>query len=138
MQYLVRLPKIFPWFFSEMLKNDIRRAPSRFGAALPKSARGFRLVWQEYIHRGNSLFFSHRSRQTLDAGILLEAFQRLDSHPMLHTRDFDIRLADRRRRSIARPCFNASLSNVSQDIGYCVSMCSSLGSLELRNTCEVY
>ena len=117
-----------------MLKNDIHRAPSRFGAALPPPARGYRPVRQKFIHGGNPLLLSHRSRQTLNASILLEAFQRLDPHPMLHTRSFDIMLADRRRRSIVRSCFDASLNNKLQDIGYCVSMCSSLGSLEPRNT----
>ena len=138
MQYLVRLPKTCSWFFSKMLKNNIHRATSRFGAALPIYARAFHHVGQQYIHRANSLFLSQRSWQNLNAGILLEAFQRLDPHPMLHTGNFNIMLADRSRRSIARPSLNASLNNVLQDIGYCVPMCSSLGTLELRDTSKVY
>ena len=121
-----------------MLKNNIHRAPSRFGAALPNPARGYPPVQQKSIHRGNPLLFSHRPCQILNASILLEAFQRLDPHPMLHTRNFDIMLADRRRRSIVRSYFDASLNNKLQDIGYCVSMCSSLGSLEPPYNSKMY
>ena len=138
MQYIVRLPKTCLWFFSKMLKNDIYRASSRFGAALPISGRRLYHVGQKYIHRGTSLFLSRQPWQNLNAGILLEAFQRLDSHPMLHIGNFDIMLADRSCRSIARPSFNASLNNVLQDIGHCVPMYSSLGTLEFRHTCKVY
>ena len=61
---------------------------------------GSKGLWQSPFHRRNSVLCCHRPRQIFNLGILLEAFRRLDSCPMLFTGRHYNMLGDRHCRSV--------------------------------------